>query len=37
MLPRLSWVTSLALAPVSDKQAKPCLSHLHCKTNAMGL
>ena len=36
MLPHLSWVTSLALL-VSDKQAKPCLSHLHCKTNAMGL
>lgn len=35
--PRRSWVTSLALAPVSDKQAKPCLSRLHCKTDSMGL
>lgn len=37
MLPRHSWLTSLAPAPVSDKQAKPCLSCLHCKTDAREL
>ena len=31
-----SWVTSSAPAPLSVKQVKACLSHLHCKADGRG-